>query len=139
MAMHRANIRMTTTVEKKKRLETLQANLERHRKIVQEARDGYIKKAREALERRLEQLRTGKLVSLAFALTPPADYSEVYRNSIEMLQWNTQERVELEADEFRQLVRDEWDWTEHFLHSNRTYSVTAANLSEAAAGGERNE
>lgn len=139
MAMRKANIRMTTTVEKSKLLETLQANLERHRRIVQEARDGYIKKAREALEKRLEQLRTGKLVSLAFSLTPPADYSEVYRNSIEMLQWNTEERIELEADEFRQLVRDEWDWTEHFLHSNRTYSVTAAGLSQGVAGSERDE
>src|SRR3954447_23861856 len=106
MAMHRANIRMSTTVEKSKLLETLQANLARHQRIVQEARDGYIKRAKEALEKRLEQLRTGKLVSLTFALTPPADYSEVYRNSIEMLQWNTEERIELEADEFRQLVRD---------------------------------
>ena len=33
--------------------------------------------------------------------------------------------VELAADEFRQLVRDEWDWTEKFLAGNSPYSATA--------------
>jgi hypothetical protein len=120
-----ANIRMTTTVEKTRLLETLRANMARHQQIVQEARDGYISQAREALEKRLEQLRTGELVSLIFHLQPPADYTEVYENSIAMLEWNTADRVELEADEFRQLVRDEWDWTETFLAGNSPYSATA--------------
>ncbi len=131
MAMRQSNIRMTTTVEKTKLLETLRSNLARHRQIVQEARDGYVKQAREALEKRLEQLRTGELVSLTFTLQPPADYTEVYENSIAMLEWNTAATVELEADEFRQLVRDEWDWTDQFLLSNRRYSATAAR--EAAS------
>ena len=125
MAMRMANIRMTTTVEKTRLLETLRANMARHQQIVQEARDGYISQAREALEKRLEQLRTGELVSLIFHLQPPADYTEVYENSIAMLEWNTADMVELEADEFRQLVRDEWDWTERFLAGNSTYSATA--------------
>jgi hypothetical protein len=132
MAMRNSNIRMTTRVEKARLLETLRTNLGRHKQIVQEARDGYVKKAREALEERLEQLRTGKLVSLTFHLSPPADYSEVYQNSIAMLEWNTDETVELEADEFRQLVRDEWDWMGSFLSGNSGYSATAARL---AAGG----
>lgn len=125
MAMRMANIRMTTTVEKARLLKALKANMARHQQIVQEARDGYIEQAREALEKRLEQLRTGELVSLAFHLAPPADYTEVYENSIAMLEWNTADTVELEADEFRQLVRDEWDWTEKFLAGNSPYSATA--------------
>lgn len=133
--MRMANIRMTTVVPKEKLLATLQANLKRHATIVQEARDGYIKKARAALETRLEALRQGKLVALTFQLTPPADYSEVYRNAISMLEWNTSDAVELQADEFRQLVHDEWDWTDSFLMSNSAYSRTSYNWLQEKTGG----
>lgn len=122
MAMRMNNINMTTEVDKVKLLETLEKNLETHSKIVQEAKDGYLKKASEVLAEKIEQIKEGKIVALAFSLKPPVDYSEVYENSIEMLKWHKGETVTLEADEFRQLVRDEWDWTDNFLLSNSNYS-----------------
>lgn len=128
MAMKRANINMSTVVEKVRLLETLRTNLARHSQIVQESRDGYVKQARALLEERLEQVRKGELVSLAFHLRPPMDYSEVYENSIAMLEWHTEDTVMLEADEFRQLVRDEWDWSTEFYAGNRAYSATAAGI-----------
>ena len=125
MAMRNQNIRMTTTVEKAMLLAVLKTNLANHQKIVQEARDGYLAKAREQLERRLEQLRRGEVVALRFNLEPPADYTDVYENSIAMLEWNTDAHITLEADEFRQLVRDEWDWSDDFYASNSGYSAAA--------------
>ncbi len=125
--MRNANIAMTTTVNKIDLLATLRKNREGHKEIVQEARNGYIKKARLALEHRLEELRTGKLVALSFNLQTPLDYTEVYDNSIAMLEWNTRAEIELQADEFRQLVRDEWDWSSSFYATNSHYSVGAAN------------
>lgn len=133
--MGRANIRMTTTVKKADLLETLRRNLERHKAIVQEAREGYVRRARAALEKRLEQIRRGEVVALTFTLSPPLDYSEVYVNSIQMLEWNTAEAVELAADEFRQLVRDEWDWRDTFLHSNSAYSKQAGDWLNETTGG----
>lgn len=133
--MRNANIQMTTVVKKADLLKTLYSNLEKHSKIVQEARDGYVKKALHALQRRLEDLRSGKIVALSFSLSPPVDYSEVYKNTIAMLEWNTQEEVELQADEFRQLVRDEWDWTDSFLASNSAYSQGAWNWLNEKTGG----
>lgn len=127
--MRMANIEMTTRVEKRKLLQTLQENLKTHAAIVQEARDGYIKKAQDALAARLEQLRVGKLVGLSFDLRPPQDYSEVYRNAIAMLEWNQNELIDMQADEFRQLVLDEWDWSDAFLLSNKDYSATASRMS----------
>lgn len=133
--MRMSNIKMVTKVERKKLLATLRDNLSRHKAIVQEAREGYVQRARQALERRLEMVRRGEVVSLTFTLTPPADYTEVYVNSIEMLEWNTEEYVELAADEFRQLVRDEWEWRDSFLHSNATYSKRAKDWADELVGG----
>lgn len=133
MRMH--NISMTTRVERNKLLATLKDNLARHSSIVQEARDGYIKKAREALERRMEQLRKGQVVSLSFTMQPPTDYSEIYKNTISMLEWNTEDYVELKADEFRQLVKDEWDWSVDWLSSNRVYSKKAHDWLNESMGG----
>jgi hypothetical protein len=118
---------MTTKVSREKLLSTLKENRAEHGKIVAEARRGYVEQARAALERRLKQLQEGEIASLQFSLAPPADFTEVYDNSIAMLEWNTEDLVELEADEFRQLVRDEWDWSENFYHSNSRYSSTAAS------------
>jgi hypothetical protein len=128
--MRMNNIQMTTTVVRKDLLAKLKENLSRHAQIVKEAREGYVQQARKALEARLRDILEGKCVALTFLLDPPADYTEVYKNSIEMLEWNTQDQVVLEADEFRQLVRDEWDWMSTFLASNKAYSVSATRMSD---------
>ena len=133
--MRMNNVKMLTKVPRLKLLETLKSNLAKHSSIVQEARDGYIKKAKLALESRLEQLRKGQLVTLQFTLSPPVDYSEVYKSAIAMLEWNENQFVELQADEFRQLVQDEWDWTDGFLASNSAYSRQSWNWLQEKTGG----
>ncbi len=133
--MRMSNINMRTKVEKDKLLATLRTNLERHSGIVKEALQGYVAKARIAVEKRLKMLEAGTAVTLQFSLTPPQDHSEVYRTAIQMLEWNTSPYVELAPDEFRQLVLDEWDWTSNFVHSNAVYSGTAKKWLDEAVGG----
>lgn len=133
MAMRRSNINMTTTVKKADLIKKVEENLAKHKKIVAEAKAGYLKKAAAAVEKKLADLKAGKVVSLDFNLRRPADYTEVYTNSLEMLRWNTAEEVELEADEFRQLVRDQWDWTSDFLHTNASYSAIVGSMSGGGA------
>lgn len=123
--MDRLHIKMTTTVERAKLLETLKANREEHAQIVQEAREGYVDRAAKVLERRLAQLREGHAVSLHFDLYPPLDHTTAYDTTIKMLEWTTEETVTLGADEFRHLVEDEWEWTDSFLERNAVYSQTA--------------
>ena len=123
--LQRANIRMTTTIPRLELLREVRNNFKRHTKIVAEARKGYMKKAKAELAKRLKQLENGEVVSLKFSLTPPVDYSKIYQSSISMLEHNIQENVELQADEFNQLVNDEWDWTHNFLFANMHYSKTA--------------
>jgi hypothetical protein len=107
-------------------LETLRKNREQHSRIVAEARTGYIAEAKRAILAKLDELESGKVAALQFGLMPPADHTESYNTTIQMLEWHTGDEVTLSATEFRNFVMDEWDWAEHFLQSNRRYSQTAA-------------
>lgn len=124
--MRMNNIKMVTVVPRESLLAKLRENAAEHKQIVEEARKGYVEQARKALEHRLERLAKGEIVSLQFSLSAPQDYSEVYRTTIEMLEWTKEDQITLQADEFRQLVQDQWDWSDSFYLGNSTYSPTAA-------------
>jgi hypothetical protein len=125
--MRMSNIKMQTTVKRDDLLAALKKNFEVHSKIVKEAKEGYLKKAKEAIAKKMKLLEKGKIAPLSFLnLHIPVDFSEVYKTSIKMLEWNTEKDIVLNADEFRQLVEDKWDWSDHFLASNSHYSSTAS-------------
>jgi len=116
---------MRITADKEKVLATLHKNRETHKKMVVEARTGYVEKARVALEKKLRALAEGKLVALSFTLKPPSDYSAVYDTAIRMLELHTGTEVQLDATQVHNLMEDNWDWTREFLVSNSAYSATA--------------
>jgi len=121
------NIKMTMNFSREELLAKLRENAANHKKIVEEARAGYVEKAKAAVAAKLDELKAGKVVALSFHLAPPQDFSEVYKTTIGMLDMSKDETITLTADEFRQLVQDEWDWTDNFLVSNRVYSETAGS------------
>ncbi len=116
---------MSITANKEQVLETLRKNREIHKKMVVEARTGYVEKARVALEKKLNAIREGKIVALSFTLKPPLDYSAVYDTAIRMLELHTGSEVQLDAGQVHNLMEDNWDWTRDFLVSNSAYSATA--------------
>jgi hypothetical protein len=127
--MRLAGINMKTVIKREALLEVLKKNAAHHALIVKEAREGYLKSAKEALEQRLDVLmresRKGKIVGLSFNLHPPQDYTEVYKVAIKMLEVTQQEEIELGPDEFSQLYLDQWNWSHDFLFKNSTYSHQA--------------
>ncbi len=120
--MGHLGITMNIKAKKDDILVTLERNLESHSKMVVEAREGYVKRARAELEKRLGQIMEGKTVALTFHLKVPKDYSSVYKTTIGMLKAHTGTEIEMSATEYRQLVEDEWDWTRDFAGSNAAYS-----------------
>ena len=133
--MRMNTIQIRPNVKRVDLIETLKKNLAEHADIVQEAREGYVKKAKIALEKRLEEIRQGKVVALSFTLSPPLDYSEVYKSAIDMLTWHTAEMVELSPQNFNQLVRNQWDWNDNFLTANSFYSTKALSWLNDVQGG----
>ena len=115
-------------------LDTLKKNREQHATIVEEARAGYLDKAQKALEKRMGQLREGKLVQLHFSLQVPTDHSKTYDTAIRALELHKAsgaETIELTGDQVRNLIEDDWDWTDRFLLSNAGYSATSAVLAQS--------
>jgi hypothetical protein len=113
---------LSITANKKEILVTLRKNREEHQSIVKEARVVYAKKAEAAIMKKLDALRSGKIVSLAFQLAAPLDYTTVYDTAIRALELHTGDTIDLSADQVRNLVDDTWDWTGQFMASNSLYS-----------------
>jgi hypothetical protein len=115
---------LSITANKKAVLDTLRKNRAEHAKIVAEARTAYAEKAKAALEKKLEAFKVGKIVSLAFKLTGPQDYTTVYDTAIRALEMHTGENIELGSEQVRNLLEDNWDWSSQFTSSNMLYSDT---------------
>ena len=121
---------MKITAKKTVVLGHLKENLAKHLEIVMEARDGYLKMAEKALKKRLAQLREGRIVSLAFQLSPPQDHSETYITAIQMLELGVSDTIEMTAQQVECFIRDKWDWRQQFLYTNSAYSGRAKKMSE---------
>lgn len=129
--MHFNGVNMTVAVSRTELLEKLRTNLAQHQQIVMEAREGYLKKAKQALQERISTLEKGKVVSLNFSLQEPADHSKDYKTAISMLEFAQGETVELQTQDFQRLVNDEWDWSYGFYSSNAAYSESAMTVANS--------
>lgn len=116
---------MNVTAKVSVLLEKLRTNREEHAAIVKEAREGYMRKAQDELNKRLGELKEGKIVGLVFSLTPPQDYTRVYDTAIATLEIATEEEIKMTPDQIRHLVLDDWDWQREFLASTSQYSGSA--------------
>ena len=124
--MRQMRLNITIEADPREVLKHLRENRDRHGDIVKEARPTYLMKARAAIEKRLKQLESGKVVALHFSLSPPGDFTTVYDTAIRALEMHTGETITLTADQVRYFIEDEWDWMEGFLTSNSGMSSVAA-------------
>jgi hypothetical protein len=122
---------MEVTVEIRALLEKLKENREQHKKMVAEAREGYVKRTLEMLEEKMGQLRSGKLIRLSVSMAPPEDHSATYDTAIQMLELHTGKEMTLTAGQVRNLVMDEWDWSHTWYAQNMRFSDTAAAVGSA--------
>lgn len=125
----------SVTVRKADLLETLRKNREAHLAIYLEALEGYYKEAFKLLQDQYEELLDAhtkkRLVAIAVYLGQPQNHTKDYDAAIAMLEWSTDETVEVEQKSFRAYVLDEWDWRGNFLMANAQYSATALSMSTA--------
>ena len=117
-------------------LAALHKNRAAHAAIVKEAREGYVAKAKSEVMAKLRKLDQGKIVALSFSLRVPVDQTKVYDTAIEMMRLHQEETVELDAGQVRNLMLDEWDWTDQFYGTNAVYSNSAAERIGSVQGGE---
>lgn len=116
-------------------LSILRANRDKHAKIVEEAKEGYLKRAREVLEKELKKMQEATSpVPVTVFLNVPQDYTREYDVAIRMLELHTEPSVRLTSEQVQQLVMDDWGWKRHFLLHNSAYSETATRAVAADPG-----
>lgn len=130
---------MNVTVNKTDLLEKLKANRAKHLTMVQEARAGYLAKAKKALDQKMALLLKGQIVSLGFSLRMPVDHTSDYDTSIGMLEMATNQQIDLDASQYRTLVEDKWDWEREFYLANSGYSRSCADEAETKGFGSDSE
>lgn len=53
----------------------------------------------------------------------PKSYKENYEKAITAFSWETEDTVELDANEFEKYVLDNWEWKEDFLRKSNLYKI----------------
>ena len=122
--------KLNVTAKTQAVLDTLRTNRETHAKIVAEAREGYVNKAKVALEQRLSELKEGKIVRLQFSLSAPVDHTRSYDTAIKMLEMHQEDTIVLTSEQVSCFVMDQWNWKNQWLLVNRAYSGTAAQMAD---------
>lgn len=115
-------------VKKAAVLERLHTNRDAHRAAFERALEGYHEKVIANLASAIEQAKkSGKIhpseIWEIARLPQPEDHTRDYDLAIDMLAMEVRDDVELTQQEYRNLVRDEWDWKERFLATNASYGL----------------
>lgn len=120
------NIRINMSVQTL--IEILKKNLVDHKKDHAKAMVGWNKKMAKLAEKLVQQAKAGKVKEppqdLANVIhNPPPEYSETYQAAIELFGHHEGTEVTLSSKDYDQLVRNNWDWTHEFRHTNSLYGV----------------
>ena len=112
---------LTITVNKSELLAALKENRAKHGATYEKAKAGYIRVTMKQIEGYLTRLADGELLERAFIPAPPDDHTADYDVAIDMMVWNTDDKIELDQQQFRQYVKDDWGWKDSWMVSNTQY------------------
>lgn len=116
------------TVSKKILLSKLKQNRETHLEIFLEAQKGYREAAIVALDKMLDDAKSGKRFQTTIRLVAPMNQTKDYDRVIAMMEMSIDDEIRLTEHEFQMYVLDQWDWKSLFSTSNRAYSATLMSM-----------
>lgn len=115
---------LTMSFPKEVLIKQIQENRDTHRSVFEAALEGYRTEAVKRLERQIEEIKAGKLVS-HFSLTLPEDHTDDYDTVLSMLNACVDEEIELTMSDYAMYMLDEWSWKKQFITSNSLYAAGA--------------
>lgn len=118
------------TVDKERLLKILKENREKHHEIFLEALEGYKKVLLDSFEKKVEDLKNGKVVTRTVDIKEPVDHTNDYDRIITMIEMHVDNEITLDSSCFANYVLDDWGWSREFFIANSLYSdsARAANL-----------
>ena len=102
-------------------LKTLKTNRDNHRKIFEEALEGYREEAIKELEGAIADAKSGKKIRRNLTLVEPMDQTKDYDRVIRMLEMSKDAIIEISEQDFACYVLDDWRWKDQFTASNTRY------------------
>lgn len=120
-----SNNELEITVDKKELLKALKANRATHDAEYQKAKIGFRKLLIVELEKKLALAKDGKKVELEFKNRKPTNNLNDYDDVIGMLELATDKEIDLNHVQYKQYVKNEWDWTKQWSTSNIAYMSAA--------------
>ena len=103
----------------------LKKNREEHVEIVEEAQAAFRAKVITRLDAMLAAAKNGEKINVKVGLRVPTKHTDAFDNAIgllEMTQKAGEDTIEIDAGEYERFVRNNWEWTDDFRHSNAGYS-----------------
>jgi len=113
----------TVNIKKDQLLEAIRKNKEKHIKDFKEATVLYKSKVTEKLNGLLLEIEQKEDVDVSIHLPKPVSHENDYSTVISMLEFSTDEIIEMSQPEFRMYVLDEWCWKQDFTHTNSLYTA----------------
>ena len=121
-------------VSKQELLTIVTENREKHKKEYLEAIKAYRVKAADQLTLELQKIVAGEKFQITFDLVKPESHEKEYDLAIKMLNMSVDEVVEIEYNEFNELVNDEWNWKRHFRTSYMSNSMYVGQTTYGTSG-----
>lgn len=113
------------TVNKSEILDILKTNRDNHIKIYNESIDGFKIKTREKFEEKLKSLADGKIDNLSINISKPENHAKDYDAAIRMIELHTNHTIELNSQDFNNLILDDWQWRRTWITHLSEFSNTA--------------
>lgn len=102
-------------------LYTLRANRRLHVEEYEQADRRYRKAIRAWFLAQAHSIEHDRDFERHFTGPAPRSYADDYDRAIGMLELHQSDTIDLGADDYRQLVKDDWNWKRDFLATNASY------------------
>lgn len=116
---------ITIRVETQQLKDILTDNKAKHAESYRLALEGYVDAVKDELTEKLARLNEGKRVEPYSKHREPESHLSDYDDLIGMLSLAMDDMIELDQQEYRQYVNDDWAWKQSWLASNSGYTEAA--------------
>lgn len=105
-------------------LNHLKTNREKHIEEYTQAMTTWREQVLAALHDETDRVEGGQEPNITFLhkLTKPVSFEKSYDEAISMLEWETEDFVEIDQQEHQQWVMDNWGWKGQFAASTQSYN-----------------
>lgn len=109
---------LVVRIKKEDLLKVLKDNREKHAADYDKATAGFRKLLEKELNDKLKAVIGGKQVKLKFKSIKPVSHLNEYDDVIGMIELSTDAEFEINSQQYKQYIKNEWEWERMWFASN---------------------